>query len=724
MTTLKILLKLILIQVFFTGINFSQSIFYVSPDGNDSNSGTESEPWLTIKKAFNFATPGSTVLVKKGVYYEKDTVNVSGNPVDGYITFRNFQNDTVVIDGTGKIGDQLIFIENKNYIKIIGFELRNNINQSFGSGIWVKGSCSNIHITKNVIHDMRAKLNGDCMAISVYGTSSDPISNITIDSNLIYNCEPGHSEAIAINGNVDTFWLLNNVVHDVNNIGIVMIGGEGECPIPSLDLARNGVCRGNTAYNAHSNYGGGYAAGIYVDGGMNIIIENNCSYSNDIGIEVGCENNGRIASGIIVRNNLVFVNEKRGISIGGYNYPTTGKVINTKVLNNTVFNNDLLNKGNGEITIEYAEDCEIKNNIFYSSAHNVLLVTTVGNSNGNILDYNIWYAPGGLNNVLIDYNGTVYSKYSDYVSGTGQDINSKFDNPKFFNTSLPALDFHLQFGSPAIDCGDPLFIADEGEVDYDGSLRVFNQRVDAGAYESFYIIPPVPDLIEPSDNDVIQSQPIVMRWTVPDGDYLYHIQIAADSGFESLHVNDSSLTDMSYEFHPGVISKSYFWRVRAVKLNIPGDWTRYRKFVYNNPDHWEIVSLAYNVLDPSKTTLFPSAISNAFFYESDGYVMCESLVVGNGYWIKFGLDTTSNIIGDSIFADTINVIEGWNLIGSISIEVPTSTIITDPSDIILSGFYSYKSGYIPTEIIRPGKGYWVKVGQNGKIILMADPGIK
>jgi predicted outer membrane repeat protein len=44
-------------------------------------------------------------------------------------------------------------------------------------------------------------------------------------------------------------------------------------------------------------------------------------------------------------------------------------------------------------------------------------------------------------------------------------------------------DYHLQFASPCIDVGDPDYEASEGELDLDGELRVFNDRVDMGADE-------------------------------------------------------------------------------------------------------------------------------------------------------------------------------------------------------------------------------------------------
>ena len=76
--------------------------FYVSTRGDDANPGTDPAlPWRHIQKAFDSATPGSTVTVMAGRYNEKLVVNVSGNETDGYITFQ--AQGRAIISGTDDI---------------------------------------------------------------------------------------------------------------------------------------------------------------------------------------------------------------------------------------------------------------------------------------------------------------------------------------------------------------------------------------------------------------------------------------------------------------------------------------------------------------------------------------------------------------------------------------------------------------------------------------------
>ena len=439
----------------------------------------ESEADFTsIQPALNVAHPGDSILVreKETPYLEKLQFISGGNKEEGYITLMAFPGEMPVLDGTNTNGSNMILIQDKGHIRIIGFEICNNLNVNDGSGIRILGSGSYIELRNNQIHDIRGE---HAMGITVYATKSEPISNLTIDHNAIYDCEPSQSEALVLNGNVTDFKVINNIVRDVNNIGIDFIGGESSINADPELVARNGICRGNQVYNANSDYGGGYAAGIYVDGGKNIIIENNYVSGCDLGIEIGAENASIITSGIIVRNNLIYLNEKVGLIFGGY-ADHTGRVKKCLFYNNTCYKNDTLNEGWGEFVIQYAEENIIKNNIFYSADHTVLIYSENGNIN-NTLNYNLWYTDSGSDGAQFVWSGTYYDNPADFFSGSGQCVNAKFANPLFKNADEN--DFHLIEDSPAIDMGDPTNIADSTEADIDNEPRVSGDRVDAGADE-------------------------------------------------------------------------------------------------------------------------------------------------------------------------------------------------------------------------------------------------
>lgn len=440
------------------------AVTYVVPDD-----------FASVQAALDTAQAGDSVQVRQQTYSEKIAFPRSGNPVDGHITLQAFPGDAPILDGTGVPGDNMVLIDNRSYVKLIGFEIRNNLNVDDGSGVRIVGAGTHIEVRDNEIHDIR----GDhAMGITVYGTEAAPIDQLIIDGNAIRDCEPFSSEALTLNGNVSNFQVTNNVVRDVNNIGIDFIGGETDIQPDPSKVARNGVCRGNQVLRARQQ-GGGFAGGIYVDGGRDIVIENNIVSESDLGIEIGAENAGIVTENIVVRNNLVYANEKAGIVFGGFQ-ASVGRVRNSRFLNNTCYRNDTQGAGFGELWIQFAEDNQVRNNIFSSTAQNLLVLSEDGNVD-NLLDYNLFFTDAGAGSATFVWQGTAYPSYAAYLAGSGQDANSLFGDPQLVAPN--AQDFHLGAGSPAVDGGDPAFVPAGGETDIDGSTRVSGGRVDIGADE-------------------------------------------------------------------------------------------------------------------------------------------------------------------------------------------------------------------------------------------------
>jgi hypothetical protein len=132
------------------------------------------------------------------------------------------------------------------------------------------------------------------------------------------------------------------------------------------------------------------------------------------------------------------------------------------------------------------------------------------------------------------------------------------------------------------------------------------------------------------------------------------------------------------------------------------------------------VSSPVDAPDPRKTSLFPTAASNAFAYEGT-YVTKDTIETGTGYWLKFSSDTLLTLSGLPLTAETVAVAAGWNLVGSITTAVHKGSIIEDPSPIVSSLYYGYLGAYAPADTLLPGRGYWVKVNQPGSLILTSAP---
>ncbi|MBI5214936.1 MAG: T9SS type A sorting domain-containing protein [Ignavibacteriae bacterium] len=143
-------------------------------------------------------------------------------------------------------------------------------------------------------------------------------------------------------------------------------------------------------------------------------------------------------------------------------------------------------------------------------------------------------------------------------------------------------------------------------------------------------------------------------------------------------------------------------------------------FYINILQNWNIVSLPLNATTSSlKTYIYRNAVSTAFGYKN-GYFAAETLKNSLGYWLKFYRAEKVGLEGTVRTVDTFTVATGWNMVGSISSAVAPSGISSNPPGIVSGAYYGYAGGYSPTDSIRPGKGYWVKTTQAGKLFVTAS----
>ncbi len=129
---------------------------------------------------------------------------------------------------------------------------------------------------------------------------------------------------------------------------------------------------------------------------------------------------------------------------------------------------------------------------------------------------------------------------------------------------------------------------------------------------------------------------------------------------------------------------------------------------------WNLLSIPIQPIDGRKSILFPDAVSYAYFYDGE-YVVRDTIEPGKAYWLKFNNAKSYQLNGQPINQLQIPVKSGWNLIGSLNGSIPVSSITTSPPNIISSLFYGYNGSYFSAQQIETGKGYWVKVSQNGFI---------
>jgi hypothetical protein len=138
---------------------------------------------------------------------------------------------------------------------------------------------------------------------------------------------------------------------------------------------------------------------------------------------------------------------------------------------------------------------------------------------------------------------------------------------------------------------------------------------------------------------------------------------------------------------------------------------------------WNMISNPLAVANDSVSQLFPGAsFPYAFaFSPATGYVQQYRMLNGAGYWEKFESAGSSTIVGSQITLDTIPIVQGWNMIGSISDPVDTASIVQVPPGIVATQYFGYSAGYSPAGTLVPGKAYWVKASAPGQLILSGAP---
>jgi parallel beta-helix repeat protein len=333
--------------------------FYIAPNGNNDNPGTEALPWETIHKAVGTLTAGQTVLVKDGTYYGGLYIQRSGEPGKP-ITFKAFPGAKPIIDANQATSGA--YIEGASYINIDGFDIRdttpgaelsngergesgiaitvntkgaqpvlshhimitnNKVNGFPGGGIG-SGLADYITIEGNTISETALWSKFDGSAISLYQSvdfdQNAGFHNI-IRGNMVFKNEnkvpgTGIGNTVITDGNC--------IIIDDGRLTQKFLDDKTKYPAyKSLTLIENNICAGNGA------------RGVAVYSSDNVLVRHNTFYKNlqtaDIGNGErigGGEMNAYAASNVRFVNNIVYAQE--GLPANGI-YDTT----------NIVFENNL-----------------------------------------------------------------------------------------------------------------------------------------------------------------------------------------------------------------------------------------------------------------------------------------------------------------------------------------------------------------------------------------------
>lgn len=257
--------RLLTILSLFVCLSLSGATYYVATDGNDSNPGTISEPWLTWYYAFGQLVAGDTLYIRGGTYQPTGTFSDAGfgdcyNAVTIHNTNGTAENRIVVM---GYPGERAI-LDGVNVTQGESYEGRHGIKMTY-SDYW---TFKNFEITGFVQIEGHLGVgpfqvqehsdNNEFIGLKIYGNGGSGIRILyECTGNLIYNCdmynnydhlsvpEPGNnSDGIEIADITDTN-SVNTIrgcrVWDNSDDGIDLMRNEGKVVIDSTWAFYNGV---------------------------------------------------------------------------------------------------------------------------------------------------------------------------------------------------------------------------------------------------------------------------------------------------------------------------------------------------------------------------------------------------------------------------------------------------------------------------------------------------
>ncbi len=459
--------------------------FYVSTTGADNGIGTIDDPFNMIQDAIFAASATSssdTIYLQQGIYDQ--TVNF--NEEDGIYLMSQESGNPATIIGNGVEDLPMVSIHNSFNIRISNIIFRDKIHQD-AKAIYATGRGNGLTITDNEFYNIgwgddptadpeAFDVVRQAHCILINGRDGTGISNVYIGRNQIHDIITGNSETITLAGNTFDFLIEDNVIEDVTNIGID-IAGHFDWAFPSelnqvLNQARSGRIRRNIVRRCRRPTPGNEPAGIYIDGGSNVIVDRNEVYDNGSGISVGCENLDKTASSVVIANNVIYNNDKFGCVFGA----NTGNIEVCTLRNNTFFNNGIQFDNSGSISIQKSTDGFIADNIVYLTSEDYYGISAFGYLVENLMIVrNQLYSPFGETPRVFTF--------SPAESSTSAIDNLPFQDPLLADVSVETPDFHLLENSPCIDQANPFFAPLPEELDFYGNEREI-QFVDVGASES------------------------------------------------------------------------------------------------------------------------------------------------------------------------------------------------------------------------------------------------
>ena len=431
--------------------------YYVDTTGNDGNPGTLSQPWKTISKANSTLIAGDTVYIRAGTYGTIEPANTGTS--NHIITYQNYNGEDVQIKGTNLYDSYRydLILANKSYINIIGIDLSkppsssrrwfilDNVSHVLVKDCDFKDGYENFAYSMSKINNMSYCVFDNC---SWDASNTDEESNTQndlfrvdgdSDHNLWINCHFGNvsHSPVHFESNIANYFVFykckfdNKWRHGLNvRFGPFMvekcifadIGKEcSTCPWFSDRCTNNRV-----------------TGALYTMAAKKGIIRENTFYNCDWTIDISMQFDD-------TKDSWIYHNTAYNAEGHGGSHPDRGILLisesggATIVHDNNIINNVFAESENSKQIGAYNY-----NDPAYNPVDNVISYNLIYDKNTNKVRW-------GTTIGTVEY---VENNHDDWIAGTNIVADPLFVDP---NAATP--DFNLQLGSPAINAGRCMTLA-------------------------------------------------------------------------------------------------------------------------------------------------------------------------------------------------------------------------------------------------------------------------
>ncbi|MGB3150760.1 MAG: putative Ig domain-containing protein [Maribacter sp.] len=589
--------------------------FYVSNSGNDSNPGTQSQPWRNGYLHIDELQAGDALLYRGGQNFSEtlifdESFNTSASqplkissygsgratlkPVDdSAIIVKNnagFEITNINAEGTQSYNDfggitfriTEDFTGTKDYVLIENVE----VSDFYGEGIFFGGFGTG-KITNITVRNVESHHNvfGGMVSYAAFAPDYNFVNMLIEDCHFHDNYgdplfKENHSGNGVVIGSAQNLTIQRCIANDNGGLNTNPQGGPvGIWAFESKDV----IIQHNEAYankTGNSKDGGGFD----IDGGcIDCTLQYNYSHGNDgAGYLIAQFDGATPLRNSIIRYNIS-ENDGRNNNFGGihlFSSGSSGGVVNADIYNNTIYVNTSSIGIPKAVEIESGGFTNINfhSNIFVTNG-SAEMMKVVSQATGSVaFQGNLYYSANS--NYTFSWGNNNYSNYSSWQNGGNQERISGNNvglnaNPQLNNAGagitlgdpylLESFDgYDLQNGSPAIDEGLDLnsqFSINIGAIDFKGTQLNTISDFDMGAVETSLALMP-PTLNSPS---VTEFREIDSNWSSVGNATGYIIKYGTSSGNYNTTIDVGNV--LSYNVDNLLDNEEYFFVAVAYNVN-------------------------------------------------------------------------------------------------------------------------------------------------------------